>query len=94
MQTYEEILTTATDELMQTTLTKLERATPSLDAKQRRISTLNDEILRDSALPESLKQKISEYISLSMDVQMQQFRCLYRQGAKDGMQLLQKLNII
>ena len=64
MQTYEEILTAATDELMQTTLTKLERATPSLDAKQRRISTLNDEILRDSALPESLKQKISEYISL------------------------------
>ncbi len=94
MQTYEEILTTATDELMQTTLTKLERATPSLDAKQRRISTLNDEILRDSALPESLKQKISEYICLSMDVQMQQFRCLYRQGAKDGIQLLQKLNII
>ena len=47
MQTYEEILTTATDELMQTTLTKLERATPSLDAKQRRISTLNDEVLRD-----------------------------------------------
>ena len=94
MQTYEEILTTATDELMQTTLTKLERATPSLDAKQRRISTLNDEILRDSALPESLKQKISEYICLSMDVQMQQFRCLYRQGAKDGIQLLQKLNIL
>ena len=94
MQTYEEILTTATDELMQTTLTKLERATPSLDAKQRRISKLNDEILRDSALPESLKQKISEYISRSMDVQMQQFRCLYRQGAKDGIQLLQKLNII
>ena len=94
MQTYEEILTTATDELMQTTLTKLERATPSLDAKQRRISTLNDEILRDSALPESLKQKISEYISLSMDVQMQLFLCLYRQGARDGIQLLQKLNII
>ena len=94
MQTYEEILTTATDELMQTTLTKLERTTPSIDAKQRRISTLNDEILRDSALPESLKQKISECISLSMDVQMLQFRCLYRQGARDGIQLLQKLNII
>lgn len=33
MQTYEEILTTATDELVQCVLTKLERATPPLDAK-------------------------------------------------------------
>ena len=57
MQTYEEILTTATDELMQTTLTKLERTTPSIDAKQRRISTLNDEILRDSALPERSEER-------------------------------------
>jgi len=94
MQTYEEILTTATDELVQCVLTKLERATPPLDAKQRRISTLNDEILRDPTLPALLKQKISEYISLSLDVQIQHYRCLYRQGAKDSIMLLKKLNII
>lgn len=94
MQTHEEILTTATDELVQCVLTKLERATPPLDAKHRRISTLNDEISRDPVLAEPLKQKISEYISLFVDdigVKHQKEHRkenIPKQGAYDGIQSL------
>lgn len=94
MEDRKEIAADATARLIYQALLELQLGDEAVQGAEKELSRISSEIRLDPALDEADRQRILEYIRQLTLLTEKQYRHIYRQGAKDCVDLLRKLGVI
>ena len=89
-----EVIDNALDELIYQIQEAASAENPALKRADEKLLQIGDQLFQDQTLDDDTREKIQDYVNLTIRVTDEQFKYLYIQGMKDCVTFLRELGVI